>query len=337
MPITCVYDQAKLTGLAGEQYGIVTRKQALDCGMTEKALRHALTKPNGWRSVLPGVYLTVPDKLTTDQRDMAALLYAGPGSVITGVAALRRHRIACLDQDVVDVLIPGDDRRKPTGFVRILRTHRMPEKYRIKGGLRFAYLPRAVGDAARTSRDRREVETFVGATMQDGSCTVELLVRELNEGPRAGTRVFRAVLADVTAGVRSAAEGDLKRLVDRSGIEKPMYNPMLYLPDGTFLCSPDLWWEKYGVAGEVDSLAYHFRAKDYEDTTIRHNRIERTGIHVLHWIPRTIMRDGQTVKSDIQAALAAAATRTPPRIITVPAGQAPPPGCRPPRTRPALP
>lgn len=331
MPITCVYDQAKLAGLARKQYGIVTRKQALECGMTEKALWHALTKPNGWRIVLPGVYLMVGGKLTTDQRDMAALLYAGPGSVITGIAAIRRHGIACADQDAVDVLIPGDQQRKSIEFVRILRTHRMPERYRIEHGIRFAYLPRAVGDAARASHDRREVDALVGVTIQDSSCTVEMFVRELNEGPHRGTRLFRGALANAMVGVRSAAEADLKRLVERAGIEKPLYNPMLYLPDGTFLCSPDLWWEKYGVAGEVDSLAYHFRAHDYENTTMRHNRIERTGIHLLHWIPGTIKGNSRMVESDIREALAMAARQTPPRIITVPAGQAPPPGCRPPR------
>jgi hypothetical protein len=331
MPITCVYDQAKLTGLARKQYGIVTRKQALECEMTEKALWYALTKPNGWRIVLPGVYLMVGGKLSTDQRDMAALLYAGPGSVITGIAAIRRHGIACVDRDVVDVLIPGDEQRKPTEFVRILRTYRMPARYRIEHGIRFAYLPRAVGDAARASHVRGEVEAFVGATIQDSSCTVEMLVKELREGPEGGTRLFRGALANATVGVRSAAEADLKRLVERSGIEKPLYNPRLYLPDGTFLCSPDLWWEKYGVGGEVDSLAYHFRAQDYEKTIMRHNRIERTGIHLLHWVPQTIKRDSRTVESDIRAALAAASRRTPPRIITVPAGEAPPPGCRPPR------
>jgi hypothetical protein len=328
MPITCVYDQAKLTRLVATQHGVLSREQVLGCGMTEKALRCALGRPGGWQILLPGVYLTAPGKLSHDQRDMAALLYAGVGSVITGIAALRRHGIACIDHGVVEVLVPGNEHRKPTKFVRILRTHRMPERYRIDRNIRFVYLPRAVGDAARTCDDFREVEALVCATIQQGSCTVDMLASELREGPVGGTHLFRAALADVTTGIRSAAEADLKRLIERSGIEKPMYNPLLFLPDKTFLCSPDAWWEKYAVAGEVDSLAFHFRAEDYERTTLRHNRIEGTGIHLLHWIPRTIQHDHRTVERDIRAALAAAATRTPPTIITVPAGHTPPPGFR---------
>jgi hypothetical protein len=331
MSVTCVYDQAKLTRVVREQHGVITREQALACGMTEKALRYTLGKPGGWRILLPGIYLTIPGSPTVDQRDMAALLYAGPGSVITGIAALRRHGIACVDHGLVHVLIPGDGHRQSVEFVRILRTYRMPERCRDDRGIRFAYLPRAVGDAARASHDFREVDALVGATIQQGSCTVDMLARELREGPAARTRLFRGALAGVSAGVHSAAEADLKRLVERSGIERPIYNPLLFLPDKTFLCSPDAWWEKYGVAGEVDSLAYHFSAPDYERTSLRHNRIERTGIHVLHWLPRTIKQDPRTVERDIRAALAAAAQRTPLSIITIPAGQDLPPGFNRPR------
>jgi len=298
--------------------------------MTEKALRYVLGKSGGWQILLPGVYLTVPGRLTVDQRDKAALLYAGPGSVITGTAAIRRHGVRCVELATTDVLIPAKVHRKSTGFIRILRSERMPETCKTENGIRFAYPPRAVGDAARGSRDFREVQALVCAVVQQTSCTVELLIKELNAGPTMGTRLFRAALAEVGDGVRSNAEADLKRLVDRSGIEKPLYNPVLYLPDGTFLCSPDLWWERYGVAGEVDSLAYHLSAGDYENTTKRHNRIERSGIHLLHWIPRTIHHEGDTVLHDIRETLAAYATRTPPPIITVPAGQPAPPGCHPP-------
>jgi hypothetical protein len=321
MPIRCVYNEAELARIRERQHGVVTRSQALKCGMSKKAIRYVLGKPGGWSFLLPGVYLTSPGAPTLDQRYQAALLYAGPGSVITGVAALRLHGVRYQDPAVIDVLVPDSVQHVSTGFVRILRSRRMPGKFRVKEGIRFAYLPRAVGDAARALRGFRQVQALVCAVLQQTSCTVELLAAELNDGPSAGSKVFRAALYEVSDGVRSAAEGDLKRLIDRSDIEKPLYNPKLYLPDGTFLCCPDLWWERYGVAGEVDSLAYHFTAKDYEDTTMRHNRIERTGIHLLHWLPRTIQSDGQTVLTDIRSALADAANRTPPKIITVPGTQ----------------
>ena len=59
------------------------------CGMTESTLQHRLRVGGPWQRLLPGVFLTVTGVPTSDQRDVAALLYAGPGSLLTGTAALR--------------------------------------------------------------------------------------------------------------------------------------------------------------------------------------------------------------------------------------------------------
>jgi hypothetical protein len=48
---------------------------------------------------------------------MAALLYAGPGSVITGPVALMHHSIrGGPNMDVIDVLVPIERQRLSTGF-----------------------------------------------------------------------------------------------------------------------------------------------------------------------------------------------------------------------------
>ena len=67
-----------------------------------------------------------------------------------------------------------------------------------------------------------------------------------------------------------------------------MYNARLYLPDGTFLAMVDTWWQRAGVAGEVDSLQYHTSAADYAATVARRNRIEAAGAHVLQFLPKDI-------------------------------------------------
>src|SRR4029077_11788903 len=85
-----------------------------------------------------------------DQREMAALLYAGRRSLLNGSAAMRRHRLRPAGPDVVDVLIPWERCRQSTGFVRIYRTKRMPERLFVTGEIRFAKVPRAVADAARS-------------------------------------------------------------------------------------------------------------------------------------------------------------------------------------------
>ncbi len=273
--------------------------------MTRGTIEYRLRPDGPWRQILPGVYLTVTGSVSQEQRETAALLYAGPQSVITGPVAVRRHNLRCTGLNVLDVLVPTGNHRKSTGYVQIQRTTRMPVKLYTSGPLRFTAPVRAVADAARGMTRFGDVQALVCEAIQRGRCALEELVTELNEGPSAGTRWYRMALAEVSEGIRSVAEAQLKRLIDRSDLDRPMYNADLYTLDGIFLGRPDAWFGRAGVAGEVDSREYHMRARDYEETTMRHNRMEAAGIHMLHWLPSTIKAEPGKVIADLRDAIAA--------------------------------
>lgn len=273
--------------------------------MTRGTIEYRLRPDGPWRQILPGVYLTVTGSVSQEQRETAALLYAGPQSVITGPVAVRRHNLRCTGLNVLDVLVPTGNHRKSTGYVQIQRTTRMPVKLYTSGPLRFTAPVRAVADAARGMTRFGDVQALVCEAIQRGRCALEELVTELNEGPSAGRRWYRMALAEVSEGIRSVAEAQLKRLIDRSDLDRPMYNADLYTLDGIFLGRPDAWFGRAGVAGEVDSREYHMRARDYEETTMRHNRMEAAGIHMLHWLPSTIKAEPGKVIADLRDAIAA--------------------------------
>jgi hypothetical protein len=286
--------------------------------MTRSTIEYRLRSDGPWRQILPGVYLTVTGTVTIEQRETAALLYAGPQSVITGPVAIRRHNLRCAGLNVLDVLIPADVHCKSTGFVQIQRTIRMPGNLYTTGPIRFTSLARAVADAARGMTRFSDVQALVCEAVQRGRCSLEELVAELNDGPSAGTRWYRMALAEVGEGIRSAAEGDLKRLIDRSDLDKPVYNADLYTLDGIFLGRPDAWFGRAGVAGEVDSREYHMSARDYAETTMRHNRMEAAGIHMLHWLPSTIKAKPGRIVADLRDAIAAGNERPELPIRAVP-------------------
>jgi hypothetical protein len=311
MPTLSGYDREQLARILRRQHDVISRSQALKCGLTRGTIEYRLRPDGPWRQILPAVYLTVTGTATADQRDMAALLYAGPESVITGPFAVRRHNLRCAGLNVLDVLVPADSRRKSIGYVQVRRTTRMPEDLYTTGPIRFASPVRAVADAARAMTRFSDVQALVCEAVQRGRCTLDELVAELNRGPKAGTRWYRMALAEVGDGIRSAAEADLKHLIDRSDLEKPVYNADLYTLDGIFLGRPDAWFARAGVAGEVDSRQYHLSAKDYEETSSRHNRMEAAGIHMLHWLPSTIKTDPHRVIADLRAAIAAGNERPP--------------------------
>lgn len=69
---------------------------------------------------------------------MAALLYAGPGSVITGRAALLCQGIGTLAPSVLDVLVPAKRQCRSLAFVSIHQTSRMPQQVIVEGRRRYA-------------------------------------------------------------------------------------------------------------------------------------------------------------------------------------------------------
>jgi hypothetical protein len=322
MTVNPVPDRDRLARILSRQYEVIARHQALACGITRNALRHKLRPGGPWRKVLPGVYVTVTGIVTQEQREMAALLYAGPGAVITGAAAVRRHRLRCAGLNEIDVLVPVHIRRQSCGFVRIWHTIRMPQNVWSTGSLWFAPPHRAVADAARGMKSFDDVQAVVCEAVQRGRCTLVKLIEELNAGPTAGSRWFREALAEVSAGVRSSAEKDLKQLIDRSDLEKPMYNPRLYTIDGLFLGSPDAWWQRAGVGAEVDSRQYHLSAQDYAATVARHNRMEGAGIHLLHFLPKNIRQEQDAILATLRGAIAAGYQSPPLPIVAVPAEKA---------------
>jgi len=257
---------------------------------------------------------------TTLQQEMAALLYAGPGSVITGPAALRSHHIRTELTDIVDVLVPAARRRRDTQFVRLHRTTRMPERIWQAGPVRYAPPPRAVADAVRALASLRDVRAVVADAVQRDKCAISRLAAELGEGSAKGSVLFREAMAEVADGIRSAAEGDLRDLLARSGLPMPLFNPSLYDAAGIFIARPDAWWPGLGIAVEVDSREWHMSPEDHARTLARGRRMARHQIVVLRFTPRQIRTQRTAVISDIKAALEGARDRSPLALRTVPAG-----------------
>ena len=296
-------DRNALARTLDHQLDVITREQAVAVGLTKHALRHRLRLGGPWQGLLPGVYLATTGSPTRIQQEMAAMLYAGPGSVITGLAAVRQHHIRGPVTEFIDVLIPASRRRRDADFVQLHRTTRLPTQIWQLGPLRYALSPRAVADAVRDLTGLRDVRAMVADAVQRGHCRVPDLSEELSKGPSVGSKLFREALADVADGIRSAAEGDLKDLLAKSGLPAPLFNASIYDGDGTFIARPDAWWPEKGVAVEVDSHEWHMSPHDHTRTLERQRRMGKRGILVLPFTPREIRTQPAKVMATIRDAL----------------------------------
>jgi hypothetical protein len=296
------------------QRGVLSRAQVLSLGMTTAGLRHRIRPGGPWQRLLPGVYLTVTGEPTQDQLEVAALLYAGQPSVITGPAALRRHKIRGPATATVDVLVPAARLRAIQDFVVTHRTRRMPRSWTVDWSLRYALPARAVADTVSRLTRLSDARAVVASAVQQRRCTIDQIADELRERHSADQALLRTVLAEVADGIRSAAEGDLRDLISNSDLPAPLYNATLLL-DGKFLARPDAWWPQAAVAVEVDSKEFHLLPEDWEQTMRRHRPMSVAGLSVLHLSPRQLRTERRQIVTDIAAALCAG--RPAPSVTTL--------------------
>jgi very-short-patch-repair endonuclease len=286
------------------QHHVITRRQALECGLGHDTIHRWALSGGPWQRLLPGVYLAVTGTPTINQKDMAALLYGGPGATLTGPSALRRHGMRIQQPEMIDVLIPASRPRQSSGFVRLRQTRRLPPQVCYEGPVQYALAARAVADAARDMQELAAVRAVVAAAVQTRRCTVEQIEAELRAGPVHGSALLRTALAEVAQGTRSAPEADLFELIKKGGLPEPLFNPRLFVGQ-EFLASPDAWWPDYAIAVEVDSREWHLSPESWEKTMRRHARMTARGILVLHFSPRQIRQEADEVLTEIRIALGA--------------------------------
>ncbi|KOX25534.1 hypothetical protein ADK67_16960 [Saccharothrix sp. NRRL B-16348] len=160
-------------------------------------------RPGGpWQRILPGVVLLSASPPTRAQRLQAALAYAGPKAVVTGVDALHAHGLHTLPPPArIHLLQPATNRRSCAEHVLLERTTR-PPKVVVEAGLPLAEPTRATLDAARHEPDPLRQHHLLSTAVRSGLCTLTSLTRELNAGSKRGTATPRATLKLLSALLR---------------------------------------------------------------------------------------------------------------------------------------
>ena len=326
MPRSTVWSRAAVRELAAAQHDLVTAAQLAELGVPRSTVSRANELGGMFTWVLPGVHrVDGRGRLGTDQRDMAALLYAGVHSMLTGGGLLRRRGVRAASRpelsvpDRVFVLVPHDVKRASHGFVQVERTVFLPPAHTV-GGLRAAPMARAVLDAARHCTDEDTVRALIFEVVQRGLVAAEALEDERRRGQIRGSRFARRALEEVFAGVRSLPEGDLRAAFERRGVYGILFNPRLYLRDGSMLASPDVYDPISGVCLEVDSREHHFGVSSWEATMRRHARMTAHGLAVLHAPPSRISIDGDAVVTEFLVAVGVRQGWPVPSVVVHPHG-----------------
>lgn len=289
--------------LLDRQASLFSWHQAVSAGLSRHALAHRCRPDGPWQRVLPEVYAACNGPLTGLQRRQAALLYAGPSSMLYGLTAAASLGLRAVPElDAVHVLVPPMGRRSSVGFAQVHVTVR-PEEHPVRvGGLRTPSVARAVVDGCRQLSTLRSVRALIAEAVQRGRTSVPRLAEELELGPSAGSALPRRVLTEVAAGVRSAPEAELAQLLRRTKLPEPRWNVDLLDTAGCWLARPDAHWRCPALVLEVDSREWHLDPASWEATMRRHNRLQAAGYAVLHFSPSRIRAKPEAVLAEVEEA-----------------------------------
>lgn len=300
------------------QDGVVTRAQLLEHGVTKASIRWHGGRT--WRVLLPCVYLVPRAEPTFRQRCIAALLWAGPQSVLAGPTAARLHGITAVNEAAtIHVLVPATHRAKRRGFADV-RTSLLDDGSVVRrGSLRLSGPARAAVDAARQARTESDKAAILIEAVQRNLVTVDDLaewVFRLRTRDAAG---LHDALDAAASGAWSVPEAEVLTLLTRSALLPHAWaNPTLRTASGRRLVSPDVWFEDVALAVMVHSRRYHQDGEQWEDTVEKDSDLTAAGVVVVGITPRRLRRDPDATLRRVEAAYAVAAARPRPPLVAEP-------------------
>ncbi|WP_186627550.1 hypothetical protein [Rhodococcus sp. BP22] len=292
--------------------GVITRRALRQCGVSDGSITLRTGSGGKWRRILPGIILLHNGSPTLLQQQSAALLYGGGQCMLTGGAAVMQHGFDRVGGDV-HILVPATMRRAPSSFVRVERTHRLPEPLH-RGRLAVAPLPRALVDTARALRNTGACTRLFAEAIQRGAVDLDEIVRELKDGPRRYGAAGWAAASELADDAHSVAEVQAQRLYSTSGLPKMVHNRDVLDADGRFLGRPDGWIDAVGFGWQIDSFAHHLSPADHAKTLKRRADMERIGIVIVAHLPKQIRDDPTGVLDDLRAGYARALARPRPPV-----------------------
>jgi very-short-patch-repair endonuclease len=245
----------ELLALARRQHGVVSRRQALDAGLTTKTLRCHLDRGR-WRRLHPGVYLTHSGEPTWTARASAAVLWSGSGAALSLRAAAYLWKVDDRPPPVLTVVVPAHRQVQRVPGVRVTRRRRIQSA-------EVQRLP--VTSAAQTVIDLADLRppdpesavALAARAVQLRVATTADLAAELRRRRAHRCRdVLRLALGDIGDGVESVAEHHYVRNVERAHGLPPFERQVVAAVAGGQI-RRDFESVRFGVIVEIDGLPWH--------------------------------------------------------------------------------
>ncbi len=296
-----------------QQRGLITAAQARLGGLGRQQLYWRL-ESGRWQRVHPRVYAAHNGGLSSEQRELAALLYAGTGAVLSHQTAARLDGLSGHETTVVHVTVPADRRVRSLSEVRVHRS-RLLGPLDVHPSRRPARtrLPRSIVDIAVASRGRDDVRAVLAAGVQQGLVlAADLRAAVLRAGPRRRRALMLTTLSDIAGGSHSLPELQMLALLRQACLREPDQRQKRLRNGRWYL---DMWWEAPRLAVEVDGGLHRMTERWWGDLD-RMNEVGLGDRLVLRFPSHVIRERPERVADQLRRGLARRPARSNPTVET---------------------
>lgn len=295
----------ELASFAAANYSLITRAEVLAAGGSDRVIARRIDT-HRWYEEHSGVYRVSPVPLDWRGLLRAATLAAGPQAVASHRAAVVLHGLDGIQRAPIEITVPYGKRPEPRGVI-VHRTRR-PIEPMIVHAIPVTGPERTTLDIA-WSHPSSIVELVYESSIRLGlttpSLVADLVALQGGWGVRGTGKVLRILDARKTRHpTGSPAETILLRRMRLAGIEEPVCQHVVPLPDGT-VAVIDFAWPGRLKGVEVDGLDAHAAAHRLEADLRRQNLLFEVRWQLRRFSGRQITRHPDEVVDAIGRFLAA--------------------------------
>jgi hypothetical protein len=247
-----------LRRIIAEQAGVVSRRQVLGAGVSRNTIvskvSHGL-----WQRLHPGVYGAFTGSPSWEMRLWAAVLYAGPGALLSHETAAEILGLARRRCAVIQVTIPASRRVRPPDGVAIHHSSFDYPRWRpLRGVPPHTFYAETIVDLAAAADNLDDVVAWVSRGIGRNLVSEAQLKTAAAERRRLRWREeIDEVIERVAGGSHFPLEFRYDRDVERAhGLPAAERQMKFVKPDGT-RGFRDRCYEQYGLIVELDGEEFH--------------------------------------------------------------------------------
>ncbi len=237
------------------QHGVITRAQALKCGLTDDAIRWRV-RDGQWTRLAQGIYVAQTGTPTWMARAHALSARLGPGGALTLDAAAHLHGMESRQPPVITGAVVNRQVQRLVG-TRVVRRQELQVVWRQ--GLPVTSAATTLLDlvAEHSASQWRDAVHLMARWVHRGTTNTEEVLAALAARRRFPHRLLvTTALEPIAAGIESILEWDaLNGVIVAHGLPRPTLQVSGLGPDGQI--RKDAEWEAYGVILESDGRLFH--------------------------------------------------------------------------------